>query len=208
MGNCVNCHHSQALCCLLMNQCFDLQNVLSRIAWSVLQHCTMLWPEGPCVSILLNGQHTSPFRWESNTWWWWWCTVVLSKPGGFQTVVRIPKVDTRNVVRWYAIKFISFSVSKFNLPLIGTFTWPTPPGPYRAMTYRGRELNYGSHTYLFDHTRTWRPSPDEWSAQCRGHLRDSTNMKDNTHQAHSQSSQQGEYGMMTTAKWYSGTLGA
>ena len=33
-------------------------------------------------------------------------------------------------------------------------------------------------------------------------------MKDNTRQAHTQSSQQGEYGMMiTTAKWYSGTLG-
>ena len=72
-----------------------------------------------------------------------------------------------------------------------------------------RELNYGSHTYFFDHTRTWMASPDEWSAQCRSHLRDSTNMKDNTHQAHTQSSQQGEYGtMMTTAKWYSGTLGA
>ena len=36
----------------------------------------------------------------------------------------------------------------------------------------------------------------------------STNMKDNTHQAHTQSSQQGEYGMMITkAKWYSGSLG-
>ena len=43
---------------------------------------------------------------------------------------------------------------------------------------------------------------------CRGHLRDSTNMKDNIYQTHTQSSQQGEYGMMiTTAKWYSGTLG-
>ena len=70
------------------------------------------------------------------------------------------------------------SLSKFNHPLIGTFTWPT--------TYRGRELNYGSHTYFFDHTRTWRTSPDEWSAQCRGHLRHSTNMKDNTPQAHTQ----------------------
>ena len=61
---------------------------------------------------------------------------------------------------------------------------------------------------LFDHTRTWRTSPDEWSAQCRGHIRDNTNMKDDTHQAHTQSSQQGEYGMtITTAKWYSGTLG-
>ena len=51
------------------------------------------------------------------------------------------------------------SLSMFNLPLIGTFTWTTPPGPYRATTYRERELNYGSHTYLFDHTRTWRASP-------------------------------------------------
>ena len=39
------------------------------------------------------------------------------------------------------------------------------------------------HTFFY-YTRTWRASPDEWSAQCRGHLRDSTNMKDNTHQAH------------------------
>ena len=44
----------------------------------------------------------------------------------------------------------------------------------------GRELNFGSQTYFFDHTRTRRAS-----AQCRGHLRDSTNMKDDTHQAHS-----------------------
>ena len=91
------------------------------------------------------------------------------------------------------------------LSLTSSFKWPMPPGPYRAMTCRGRELNCGSHTYFFDHTRTWRSSPDEWSAQCRGHLRDSSNMTDNTHQAHTQSSQQGEYGMMmTTVKWYSG----
>ena len=37
------------------------------------------------------------------------------------------------------------------------------------------------------------------SAQCRGHLRDSTNMKDYTHQAHTQSFQQGEYEMMIMA---------
>ena len=61
---------------------------------------------------------------------------------------------------------------------------------------------------LFDHTRTWRSSLDEWSALCRGHFRDSTDMKDNAHQAYTQSSQEGEYGMMIrTAKWYSGTLG-
>ena len=29
-----------------------------------------------------------------------------------------------------------------------SFTWPTPPGPYRATTCRGRELNYGLHTYF------------------------------------------------------------
>ena len=56
-----------------------------------------------------------------------------------------------------------------------------PPGPYRVTTCRGRELNCGSQTYVFDHTRTCRASLDEWSARCRGHLRDSTNMKDNTH---------------------------
>ena len=65
-----------------------------------------------------------------------------------------------------------------------SLTSPTPPGPYRATTCRGRELNYGSHTYFFDHSRTWRASPDEWSALCQGHLRASTNMRDNTHQAH------------------------
>ena len=62
--------------------------------------------------------------------------------------------------------FYFISLSKFNLPLIGTFMWPTPSGPYRATTCRGRELNYGSHTYFFDHT-SWRASPDEGSAQCR-----------------------------------------
>ena len=77
-----------------------------------------------------------------------------------------------------------FSLSKFNLPLIGTFTWPTPPGPYSATICRGRELNYVSHTYCFDHTRTWRASPDEWSAQCRGRLRDSTNMRQYTPSRH------------------------
>ena len=96
----------------------------------------------------------------------------------------------------FSMSRILISLSKFNLPLLGTLTRPTPPGPYRAMTCQGREWNYGSHTYFFDHTRTWRASLDEWSAKCRGHLRNSTNMKDNTHQAHTQLSQQGEYGMM------------
>ena len=29
------------------------------------------------------------------------------------------------------------SLSKFNLPLKSTFTWPTPPGPHRTTTCRG-----------------------------------------------------------------------
>ena len=54
---------------------------------------------------------------------------------------------------------ISSHYLSFNLPLVGTFTWPTPPGPYRATTCRRRELNYGSHTYFFDHTRTMEGLP-------------------------------------------------
>ena len=84
-------------------------------------------------------------------------------------------------------------------PLIGSFKWLTPPGPYRATTCRGRELNFGSHTYFFDHTRTWRTSSDEGSAQCWDHLRDSTNMKDDTHQTHTHLFHQGEYEMMIIA---------
>ena len=42
-----------------------------------------------------------------------------------------------------------------------------PPGPYRATTCRGRELNCGSQTCFFDHTRTWRASPNEWSVRSR-----------------------------------------
>ena len=71
------------------------------------------------------------------------------------------------------------------------------------------ELIPGSHTYFFDHTRTWRASPDEGSTQYRGQLRDSTNMKDDTLLAHTHSLQQGEHEMMVlAAKWYSGTLWA
>ena len=56
------------------------------------------------------------------------------------------------------------------------------------------------HTFL---TTQGHGGPPRMSDQTNagGHLRDSINMKDNTHQAHTQSSQQGECGMMiTTAK--------
>ena len=90
----------------------------------------------------------------------------------------------------------SHALPEFNLSLIGSFTWLTPPGPYTVTTCRRRELNFRSHTYFVDHTRTLRASPDEWSAQCRSHLRDCTNMKDDTHQPHTRSFQEGEYEIM------------
>ena len=40
----------------------------------------------------------------------------------------------------------------------------------------GEGIVSGSHTFFFDHTRTWRVSQDERSAQCRDHLRDNTNI--------------------------------
>ena len=43
------------------------------------------------------------------------------------------------------------------------------------------------HTHFFDHIRKWRVSPDEGSAQWRGHLRDNTNKKDDTHQSRTHS---------------------
>ena len=62
-----------------------------------------------------------------------------------------------------------------------------------------RELISGSDTYFFGDTRTWRAFSDEGSVQCRSHLRDSTNMKDDTHQAETHSFQQGEYEMVIMA---------
>ena len=38
----------------------------------------------------------------------------------------------------------------------------------------GEGINFGSHTSFFDHTRTWRASSDEGSAQCQGDTTPST----------------------------------
>ena len=67
---------------------------------------------------------------------------------------------------------------------------------FQSHDLSGEGINLWITYILFDHTRTWRASPDEGSAQCRGHLRDNTNMKDDAHQAHTQSFQQGEYEMI------------
>ena len=75
-----------------------------------------------------------------------------------------------------------------------------------GMLGEGINLWFTYCTYFFYHTRTWRTSPDEGSAQCPGPLRDSTNMEYNTHQRHS-SFQQGDSEMMImAARWYSGTF--
>ena len=88
------------------------------------------------------------------------------------------------LISFYAVLHNLFihSLPKFNLPLIGAFTWFTPPRPYSATTCGERELILDHiHTFCLDHTRTWSSSTDEGSAQCRGHLRDNTNMKDDTY---------------------------
>ena len=105
---------------------------------------------------------------------------------------------------------ISFSLSKLNLLLIGSFYVTHAARALQSHDLSAEGIKLLITDILFDHARTWKASPDEWSARCRGHLRDSTNMKDNIHQAHTHSYQQSEYGMMimTAAKWYSGTLWA
>ena len=66
----------------------------------------------------------------------------------------------------------------------------------------GEGINLWLKYIFFVHTRTWRAFSDEGSAQCRGLLRDKTKITDDTHQAHSQSFQQGEYEMMImAARW-------
>ena len=93
--------------------------------------------------------------------------------------------DKHRRYSWILQKYLFHLLSQFNLSLIATFTWLTPPGFYRATTCRERELTLDHIHTLFYHTRTWRASPDEWSVQCRDHLRDNTNMKVETqHHAH------------------------
>ena len=65
----------------------------------------------------------------------------------------------------------------------------------------GEGINFDSHIYFIDHTRTWRASPYECSAQCWSHLRDNTNIKD-VHIIYSNKADMRR--MIMIAKWYSG----
>ena len=102
-------------------------------------------------------------------------------------------------------KFISIVYFKPPFTSMPTFTWLAPPGSYRAMICRKRELT-------LDHIHTFWPRmhmeglPDEWSAQCRGHVRDNTNIKDDTHiYSHIHSHKAKTMRMVMVAKWYSRT---
>ena len=101
------------------------------------------------------------------------------------------------------IKFIYLiSLSKFNLQLIGTFTSPTPPGPYRTKTCRGRELNYGSHN-TFLSTQGHGGSPQMSDQPNAGAAAETAQTWKTIHTKHTRS-----HPNKATAKWYSGTLGA
>ena len=55
------------------------------------------------------------------------------------------------------------SLSEFNIPLIGSI---------HSHDLSGKGIIFGSHTYFSDHTRAWRASSNEGTAECWGHLRD------------------------------------
>ena len=81
-------------------------------------------------------------------------------------------------ILWYNIHLIS--LSKFNLPLIGSFYVTHAARALQSHDLSGKGIKPCIQTYFFDHTRTRRASPDESSAPCRSQLRDSINMKDET----------------------------
>ena len=68
----------------------------------------------------------------------------------------------------------------FNLPLIGALYVSHATRALQSHDLSGEGINSGLHTYCFDH-KDMEGLPDEGSAQCRGHLRDNTSMRDETH---------------------------
>ena len=71
----------------------------------------------------------------------------------------------RNVT--ISMTYLSHSfIHTFIIFLIGAFYVTHATRALEIDACRERELTL-DHTYFFDHTRTWRASPDEGSAQCR-----------------------------------------
>ena len=70
--------------------------------------------------------------------------------------------------------------------------------PLQNYDLSGEGTSYGSHVHVFITTQG---HGDVRSAQCRGHLRDNTNMKDDTQHSRTHSFEQSEYErMIMTAK--------
>ena len=99
---------------------------------------------------------------------------------------------------------IIHSLPEHNLPIIGLLLRDSRA--LQSHDLSGEGINFGPHTYFFDHPRTLSASPDEGSVQCRGHLRDNTNMKDNTQHSRTHSLQQGEYERMIDGHMIFGDL--
>ena len=96
----------------------------------------------------------------------------------------------------------------FNLSIISAFYLTDATWTLQIYDLSEEGINFRSHKYFFDHTRTWKTSPNWGSAQCWGHLQHNTNMKDDTHNSRSHSFQQGEHErMIITAKWLRGPCG-
>ena len=91
---------------------------------------------------------------------------------GVLLIIRLRKIYhpicyTKN----WKLKHSFIALVMFNLFLIGVFTRLTSPGPYWAKSCWGKGINSGSHTHNIFTTQGHGGSPNEGSAQWRGHLR-------------------------------------
>ena len=92
-----------------------------------------------------------------------------------------------------------------NLPYIGAFYDNHASRALQTHDLSEEGINFGLHTYFFDQKRTWRASPDEGSAQCRGHLRTLKTIHTIHPFIHSNKADMRR--MTVMAKWYSGNHG-
>ena len=80
-----------------------------------------------------------------------------------------------HLARYISLKSFVHSLSYFYLCRIGAIYVTHATRTLQIHDLSGEGINAGSHTYYFDHTKTWRSSLDKGSAQW-GHLRNNTNM--------------------------------
>ena len=82
-------------------------------------------------------------------------------PNTYQFILT---TSTKKLGYYYNYNYNLISLSKFNLPLYVTHATRA----LQSHNLSGEGVNFGSHTYVFDHTGTWRAYLDEGSDQCRG----------------------------------------